>query len=364
MASLSNLSSSLNEMKSKFNTICTKKRDIGTFQDGPVLRQEINQNVHELVDITNRVKKLIATLKENGENIDSYEHDFEELGKQMNDELPKIVQVLKQKEEASPQYGTSAIQQPLMAQEEVDGTTEQIENLEVQVREILSTMRQLNEIFTQTLEELQKQRNVILSIDNQVSNAHDNMATGNEKLQEASEHQKGSSKCLCWLAIIFAVICVGIGIFCWIFIPNKDDDTPTEPVNTTEPTTTPTPEPTPNPTATPTPEPTAIPIPDPTPIPEPPEESSSEVISESIVESSEEVGESVEESSEEVGESVEESSEVISESFEESSEEVGESSEVISESFEESPVDSIINSEDISSVIEESQFNEESSISL
>ena len=224
MASLSNLSSSLNEMKSKFQTLCAKKKDIGTFHDGPVLRQEINTNVKELVDVTNRVKRIISTLKENGENIDSYEAEFESLGKQMNTELPKIIQSLKQREDTSvPAYGVSQVQQSLMDQEEVDGTTEQIENLEVQVREILSTMRQLNEIFNQTLDELQKQRNVILSIDNQVSNAHDNMADGNEKLDGAKKHQRGSTKLLCWLAIIFGLVVVGIVIFLIFFFSKKKD---------------------------------------------------------------------------------------------------------------------------------------------
>ena len=234
------LDSSLNRMEQTLNSLIEDGKSIGGFSDGPILRENIQSKSKQLVQLSNAVKQQIITLKEqNDPNVGKYEEDFDRLAQKMKQELPQILDSLKRSQSTEQPTVTQPISTtPLLDQQVVEEQRDLIEDLEVAVREILATMTQLHSIFTQTLEELQKQRNVILSVDNAVSNAHDDMNKGNENLQTAQKHQKGSTKCLLWLLLIFAVIAAGIGVGIYFGVKGNDDPSPT-----------PTPTPTPNSTS-------------------------------------------------------------------------------------------------------------------
>ena len=213
MASVQQLSSLLSNMRETLDRLCKQNSAVGGLSDGPLLRQELNKTVKELGSISKQAKSTIIILKENGEEIHDYESEFEKISENMKNVLPEIIQKLREQQEEQPTGGSLSVTAPLMAQEEVDMETENIENLEIQVREILSTMRELHEIFTKTLEELQRQRNVLVSVDEQISAAQDSVKDGNQQLDAAHQHQKASTRCLCWIALFFLIICAGIGIF-------------------------------------------------------------------------------------------------------------------------------------------------------
>ena len=237
------LDSSLNRMEQILNTLVEDGSAVGGFNDGPLLRERIQSNSKQLVQLSSTVKREILSLKEqNDPNVNQYEEKFARLAQRMKQELPQVLDSLKKNQITETHSSSQAISTtPLLQQDVVDGTTEQIEELEVAVREILSTMTQLHSIFTQTLDELQKQRNVILSVDTAVSNAHDDMHKGNDQLDTATKHQKGSTKCLIWIFIIVALVVLGIALGIYFGTSKKD------------PEPTPTPTPTPMPTAAPTP---------------------------------------------------------------------------------------------------------------
>ena len=224
------LDASLDKMRQTLDSLLEDGEKIGSMSDGAVLRDRIQSNAKELVQLSASVKKQIMTLKEDDDpSISQYENDFMELSKQMKEKLPSILNRLKQNktETSSTSQVTPVVSQPLLEQQTVDNETQQIEDLEVSVREILSTMTELNRIFNQTLEELQKQRNTLLTLDNTISNAHDDVKGGNEQLEKATEHQKGSTRCLCWLLLVVGIIVAGIAIFLFIHFSGKSKNTPT-----------------------------------------------------------------------------------------------------------------------------------------
>lgn len=227
------------QIREKLQELKQQGSSIGTFKDTPTFRDSINQNVKDILQLSGASKRLIATLRQQeAPGLDDYEKEYEELNAELKRELPPIVQKLKQNTEDAGGMGgnpQAAMSQNLLDQEVVDGQAEQLEELESQVREILSTMKEVNEIFTKTLEELQKQRNMIVGLDNTVQESQDRMVSGNEALEKGKSHQKASTKCLLWILLFFGIIVAGIIIFIIVKYTGKK------------------PSPSPSPTASPTP---------------------------------------------------------------------------------------------------------------
>lgn len=210
------LSNDIRQMQDLLRLIVDDGNLLGTFDSAPVVKINLNANIKKLMQLTNTTKSRIVELRKASDpTVDQYEEEFKKIGAQMKKDLPPIIQKLREEESArdsSPQV--SIINEPLLQdQQQIDAMTDQIDTLEEAVREILSTMNQLNEIFRQTLEELQKQRYVIATIDEHVESAHNDMKGGNKNLETAQEHQKSSTKCLWWIVAIILVVVGGVVAF-------------------------------------------------------------------------------------------------------------------------------------------------------
>ena len=255
-ASAYGISRDLNLLRSKLSETHSIAQDIGTIKDGALLRSTIQTTIKEISTLSTSIKSQLTILNQNShDQAQEYELQFNEIQQEMQTQLPLIISKLKENTNGSNQMNSfsSEIAEniiPLIDQEQVDGETEQIDILEEQVNTILTTMREVNDIFSSTLEKLQEQRNMILSIDNAVSDANDNASKAVDQLNKAEKHQKFSRKCLCWLLLVFLVIAAGIGVFVWLYLSRNSGSKPS---------------PAPAPTPTPTPEPTPAPTPGQTP---------------------------------------------------------------------------------------------------
>jgi hypothetical protein len=212
-ATRTQVASDIDKMTSTLNHILSLSKQIGGFRDGPHLREEIQVDVRTILDSSRTVKRDLVQLKENDEpEVDEYLARFEALRSRIQQELPPVVNKLKSSSadtaiasSSSPNYTEG-----LLDQTQLDGETDLIDLLEQQVNTILMTMREVREIFGATLEELQKQRHMVQSIETTTAEAAEDVHKGNEILGEAQEQQKGATKCLMWVLIIVVLVAVAV----------------------------------------------------------------------------------------------------------------------------------------------------------
>ena len=215
-------------MRTKLDDLIKTGKDIGTFKDGPLMRESIQRDAKTLSEVSKRVKdELYELKKDENYEVNEYEKEFNSLREQMQAQLPPIIAKLKQSAEEDNKVAPVQGSNQVLDQELIDRESEQIEVLEIEVRNILATMREVNQIFTQTLEELQKQQHMIATIDGHTEEAVNDMRHGNESLDKAKQHQKSSTKTLCWLLLFFMIIVAGIGLYIWSTSGSKPKPSPT-----------------------------------------------------------------------------------------------------------------------------------------
>lgn len=211
------LSADIGKMRDLLNNIIENSKNIGGFNDGPRLRDEIQSDVKQIMQISQTVKSTIARLKEDeGIDISQQEKEVDSLRASMQTGLPVVIQKLRansvpeQKPEAT---RSSTLQSGLLDQQQLDAESEQLEELEQQTNQILATMNQVNQLFKNTFEEIQKQRHILTDIQTFTQNASQDMKTGNDQLARADSSQKKGTKCLCWIFVILGVVVAGVVIY-------------------------------------------------------------------------------------------------------------------------------------------------------
>lgn len=246
----------IKRMDSILSTIENLSKDIGTFNDGMSLREQIQSHVKELMDTSKNVKTNISIMRQNDDpEIDSVQKSFEEVSGKMRNQLPKVINGLKASTPSvQPARNNSQeiFNQPLLVDQSlVDADSDQLAILESEVNQILSTMKEVNALFEKTMQELQSQRHLIIGVDNMTSKAADDMSMGTLELEKAEVHQKGSRKCLCWILLMITVIVGCVVVFVVVLVmkkKKKNSDTPAPTPTPVPPTPTPKPPtPTPNP---------------------------------------------------------------------------------------------------------------------
>jgi hypothetical protein len=209
------IASDIEQMTSLMTHIINLSKQIGGFNDGPQLREEIQSDVRTLTNTIRSTKDALTALKsQNAPGVDEHQARLDALRARMQAELPGVVNKLRQNTDtpSSQSPARAAYTQPLMSQQLLDSETDQLELLEQQVNEILRVMREVNQLFTTTMEELQKQRHILATIEGATSDAVEKMETGNEELKQAHSSQKKSTKCICAIAVIVIVVAIGVAL--------------------------------------------------------------------------------------------------------------------------------------------------------
>jgi DNA repair exonuclease SbcCD ATPase subunit len=212
----SQVANDLDQMTALMNHIISLSNQIGGFNDGPHLREEIQSDVKAILSKSKDVKESLTQLKSrNASGADEYQARFDALRERMQGQLPGVINKLKENTDmaSGPSGQQSSSGGAILSQALLDQDTELIDALEQQVNEILRRMRELNEIFGTTLAEIQKQRHFIAQIEGDTAEAAVSMEKGNEQLEEAAQHQKASTKCICAIAFILVVVAIGVALF-------------------------------------------------------------------------------------------------------------------------------------------------------
>jgi chromosome segregation ATPase len=259
--SLGQVASDIEQMSSQLSHILALSNKIGGFNDGPHLREQIQCDVKAILDSSQTVKRAFAALKESDPpGLDDHHRRFEQLRARIQAELPKVIAKLR--DNTAPGAGAAAnYTEPQLDQRLLDRDSDLIDVLEQQVGEIVAVMREVNSLFGQTLAELQAQRHMLTAIEGHTAAAAEEMGKGNEALEEAGEHQKKSTKCICWIAVIVAAVVVAVVLLVlWKTVwSKKSPPSPATPPPATPPPATPAPPRTALPTASPVPPPPTAP---------------------------------------------------------------------------------------------------------
>jgi hypothetical protein len=239
--SIAETSSELERMASLLTHAVKLASQLNSFNDGPHLREQISSDVRSLSTASQNVKQSLTQLKNDGTpGVDPLIARFEALRTRMQDQLPPIAQKVRGSPLDSSGGAGGGYTEPLLTQAQVDGDTDLLDNLELQIRGILAMMREVSQLFGQTLQELQKQRHLLQAIEGETARAVEEMEEGNEALQTAQEHQKSSTKCICWIVIIVTLVVVAVAlIIVWRVVWSKKP----EPTGTVSPSAEPEPEP-------------------------------------------------------------------------------------------------------------------------
>ena len=229
------------DVNRRLDSLISKKSIIGTKGDDAIFRQDIQ---NEILSIKNTVDMLSATMKQidKEKNIDAERchASFDNLTQKTETELNQILQKFKDthtgdKSQQSPSRGQ--LTTPLFDQVMLNDEQEQIEIIEQEVNEIVSSIRNVQQLFNQVYSELQKQRNLVVLVDSEVSDAKDNLISGNRQLEIAEENQKKVTKRLIKFLLIVFSICAFITLLIILLVPSNKSSSP--------------PSPTPQPTAAP-----------------------------------------------------------------------------------------------------------------
>jgi hypothetical protein len=201
------------EMEKGLAQVLTLSSKIGSSEDRQELREELQNEVRCIQQASNSAKIAYTRLGE-GE-LDPAEKDrlsewFTTLREKMQQQLPSVIEVLKNVtlEISLESPGHFSYTEPLLNQEELDQDRETLEALDFEITDILANMKQLNQLFQSTLEEIQRQRNLVTAVDEHVAQALDDMFDGNEQLDKAQRYHKRGNRCLCWVFLIVAVVVV------------------------------------------------------------------------------------------------------------------------------------------------------------
>lgn len=216
MAQAAAIRNDISAMQNTLNTIMELERKIGGFGDGIQLREQLQMEVKDLLTKSQTVKNQIKLMQErNDPYVDDIQNEFQGLATQMQSHLPKVVQKLRSNEsESHTSQSGGVVRQPLLLEQDVlDEETEMLDELEQQIGAILTQMRAVNELFTKTHEEIQKQRHILTGIDTYTSEAMEEMSIGVENIKKSQKHHIKSTKCLCWIWIILGVIAGGIILY-------------------------------------------------------------------------------------------------------------------------------------------------------
>lgn len=194
MATIAALHDDISTMGQLFDEVVRSSEMIGGFDDGPDLRDNIQGKVKRIKQISSQVKSVFNQFGDDDPRVKECQGIFDQLNAKMQSSLPGVIDKLRNNinSEAAPQ---PAFQYQMMDQQQVDAETEYLMVLEQEVNSILETMKEVNQIFHQTLEELQKQRHILVDINTSTTGAATNMQSGNDELQQAEHHQK---KCIIW----------------------------------------------------------------------------------------------------------------------------------------------------------------------
>jgi predicted nucleic acid-binding Zn ribbon protein len=228
--SVSLASTELEKMASLLSHVVGLSKQLGTSSDGPNLRDQIQYDVKGLSTSSQNVKRSLTQLKdENESGVDPLLERFEALRTQMQQELPPIVDKLRNSRPGA-SIRTASVDtytDPLLAQRELDGDTDVIDTLENQVHGILSSMRQVSQLFGQTLQEIKRQRRLLVAIEGETAHAVEDMSAGTEEVRIAHERQQRSTKCICWIILIVALVVVAVVLIIVWQVKWSNDPSPT-----------------------------------------------------------------------------------------------------------------------------------------
>jgi hypothetical protein len=212
--SLAPIASGLERLTSLLTHIVTLSMKIGSFDDGPQLRENIQTDVRSILSSSQTVKSTLQDLKSRAvPGVDEYLAQFDSIRARMQRELPDVISKLRNTV-SSPRSPWDArddsMSQPLLDQAQLDAESGYMDVLEQNVNRIVNTMREVHQLFTDTLTEIQQQRHLVTGIETLTSKAVDDMNNGNKQLEQADEKQKSSTKCLCCIVTILSLVVVGV----------------------------------------------------------------------------------------------------------------------------------------------------------
>jgi hypothetical protein len=212
---LSEISNDLERLSSLLTHIVSLSMRVGGFDDGPELRENIQADVRSILSSSQSAKTTLLALKQRQvPSVDDYIARFDSIRARMQRELPEVINKLRNTgsfgRSSSSDLHADSMTQPLLDQTQLDGETEMLDVLGQQVNQIIAQMREIHEIFHQTLTEIQQQRHFVTSIDSATSKAAESMEHGNKELDEAAEKQKTSTRCLCVIVTIVVLVVIAV----------------------------------------------------------------------------------------------------------------------------------------------------------
>jgi uncharacterized phage infection (PIP) family protein YhgE len=212
--SVADVGSAIDRMANLLSHIMSLSGKIGGFGDGPRLRGQIQADVQVLTETGQQVKNTLSTLKTQGVyGIDNYIERYSALRARIQQELPIVIQRLRAALPTSSSRPAPEpdMRQPLMMDQGLlDGEADEIDVLEQNVNDVVVGMRDANELFSTTHQEIQSQRHLITRVDSVTSESGSEMAAGNKSLQKGERCQESSTKCICWIAIILLIVVVAV----------------------------------------------------------------------------------------------------------------------------------------------------------
>jgi hypothetical protein len=222
--SFSLASTELEKMAGLLDHVVGLSRQLGSAGDGPALRDQIQYDVRGLATSGQNAKRSLAQLHEQSDaGAGALLERFEALRARMQRELPPIVDRLRGAGPRAPPAYTD----PLLAQRQLDADGDRLDALEGEVHAVLASMREAAQLFGQTLQEIKRQRRLLVAIDGETARAAEDAAAGAAEVRAADARQRSRTKCICWILLIVALVAAVVALVIVYVVKWSKDPSPT-----------------------------------------------------------------------------------------------------------------------------------------
>jgi hypothetical protein len=212
-STVGSVDSDLLQMHQIVSLIESRTHQIGTAADTPFFRDSIRSKIEVLNSLSRSLKSSLLILQDShDQNVSTYERRFNALNSRMTTVLHRFVPQIHDQQSRPPVRYTEP-SDLLLGRDSLNEETDRIDMLENEVRQVLTTMREVNQLFRSTMEEIRRQRNLLTKIDVQLEGGKEKMLDGAKESKVANEHMRKSSKCICnYCLVVVAIVAIVAGV--------------------------------------------------------------------------------------------------------------------------------------------------------
>jgi hypothetical protein len=170
------------------------------------IREDLHSHIRAVAILTQNVKASVTELRTRDEpGLQTHQPQCEALLYWVQRDLLPVLEKLRGRQ---PAIGT--ITDPLLEQALVDEEGERLAVIESEVKEIVKVMREVDQLLTAPIDDLNKPQYVACPVATATGEAASDLSDGTIHLEGAATTGRRAMSCVCWLVLILLLAVAGV----------------------------------------------------------------------------------------------------------------------------------------------------------